>query len=973
MSERNLVTWSSMISMYAQHHFNEEALETFLEFRESSNEKPNAFILASVIRACTMLGGVGKATQLHGLVVKTGLDQDVYVGTSLIDFYSKNNGIELARFVFDDLSMKTAVTWTTIITGYARSGRSQVSLQLFKQMRETDVVPDRYVLSSVLSACSMLEFLEEGKQIHAYMLRRGTDMDVSVSNVLIDFYVKCGRVKTGQKLFTQMPIKNVISWTTMISGYMQNSFDWEAMKLFMDMNRFGWKPDAFACTSVLTSCASHEALEVGKQVHSYAIKVNLEFDEFVKTALIDMYSKCDSLTDARKAFDGMVHLNAISYNAMIEGYSRNEKLYEALDLFHEMRLRSFSPTLLTFVSLLGMSASLFTVELSKQIHSIIVKLGGSLDVFAGSALIDVYSKCSFVKDARCVFEEMNEKDIVVWNAMLFGYVQQLENEEALKLYLELHFSGQKPNEFTFVALITAASNIASLPHGQQFHNQLVKTGLDFDPFVTNAVLDMYAKCGCIEEARKLFDSTTWRDVVCWNSMISTYAQHGEAEEALEMFEEMMKEGIKPNYVTFVGVLSACSHVGLVEDGLRHFESMSRFGIEPGTEHYACIVSLLGRAGKVFEAKYIIEKMPIQPAAIVWRSLLSACRIAGNIELGKYAAEKAISVDPNDSGSYVLLSNIFASKGMWADVKEVRERMELTGVVKEAGCSWTELNNELRSSQISSSPCLEQTSSLVPSVQTPHASSSNVVGWNEQTVRLEFEDEDSDEDPGTPSLAQAIPGSVSHGASVLANESTGFLESSRGHLDSGFLGSGFGHGTCSSIGGGIDARLVSDTVQDVASCGHGLIPDGKRTAQWLNMVLPYLRAEPQYHNHHGSLELDLSIAEVDAQVGGANTEEAGELKKLDSFGRWMDKEMGGDCDDSLMASDSCNYWKTLDTENGDREVTSLTHHMQLDIDSPGPSLSQEQLFSICDFAPDWAYSGNETKVCISGSIFSEIHT
>ncbi|KAL6970183.1 hypothetical protein U1Q18_029887 [Sarracenia purpurea var. burkii] len=306
-------------------------------------------------------------------------------------------------------------------------------------------------------------------------------------------------------------------------------------------------------------------------------------------------------------------------------------------------------------------------------------------------------------------------------------------------------------------------------------------------------------------------------------------------------------------------------------------------------------------------------------------------------------------------------------------------------------------SQLRSSQISSSPCLEQTSSLVPTVQTPHASSSNVVGWNEQTFCSEFEDEDSGEDPGTPSLAQAIHGSVSHGASVLANEATGFLESSRGHLDSGFLVSGFGHGICSSIWGGIgsssgdlnstheqksyfkrlsaddflthnltDARLVSDTVQDVASCGHGLIPDDKRTAQEPNFCL----AEPQYHNHHGSLELDLSIAEFDAQVGGANIEEAGDLKKFDSFGRWMDKEMGGDCDDSLMASDSGNYWKTLDTENGDREVTSLTHHMQLGIDSLGPSLSQEQLFSICDFAPDWAYSGIETKVLITGTFLGE---
>ncbi|XP_059644381.1 pentatricopeptide repeat-containing protein At4g39530 [Cornus florida] len=693
MSERNLITWSSVISMYAKHGFSEEALMIYLEFQRSSGEKPNEYLLASVIRACTQLGGLERGTQLHGFVLKTGFDQDVYVGTSLVDFYSKNDNMQEARWIFDDLSVKSAVTWTTIITGYARGGRSEVSLQLFYQMRETDVVPDRYVLSSVLSACSILGFLEGGKQIHAYVLRRGTQMDVSVSNVLIDLYVKCGRVKTGRKLFDQMVVKNVISWTSMISGYMQNSFDWEAMKLFADMSRLGWQPDVFACTSVLTSCGSVEALEQGRQVHAYTIKANIELDEFVKNGLIDMYSKCDSLTDARRAFDVKINHNVISYNAMIEGYSREEKLYEAVDLFHEMRVNLFTPSLLTFVSLLGVSASLFTLKLSKQIHGLIIKFGISLDIFAGSALVDVYSKCSFVKDARLIFEEMNDKDIVVWNAMLFGYTQQMQNEEALKLYLELQISRQTPNEFTFVALIAAASNLASLPHGQQFHNQLIKTGLDFDPFVSNALVDMYAKCGNIGEAQKMFSSTIWRDVVCWNSMISTYAQHGEAEEALKMFEGMIKEGIKPNNVTFVAVLSACSHVGFVEDGLRYFNLMHGFGIEPGTEHYACMVSLFGRAGKLLEAKEFIEKMPIQPAAIVWRSLLSACRIAGNVELGKYAAEKAIAVDPKDSGSYILLSNIFASKNMWIDVKKVRERMDCNGVVKEAGCSWIELNNE----------------------------------------------------------------------------------------------------------------------------------------------------------------------------------------------------------------------------------------------------------------------------------------
>ncbi|KAL5549753.1 hypothetical protein UlMin_004984 [Ulmus minor] len=694
MPERNFITWSTLISMYVQHGCNVEALQLFSGFRRSSDWGTSEHVLASIVRACSQLGGVDQGAQVHSFIVKTGFDQEVYVGTSLIDFYAKYGDIEEARLVFDALAVKTAVTWTTIITGYAKAGKSEVSLQLYYRMRETVTLPDKYVLSSVLSACAMLEFGDGGRQIHGYVLRMGVEMDVSVINVLIDFYVKIGKVQEGQRLFDQMRNKNIISWTTMIAGYMKNSYDWEAMKLFSEMGRLSLKPDGYACTSILNSCGSIEALEQGKQVHAYTIKVNIEYDDFVKNGLIDMYAKCNSLIDARRVFDGMTDQSVISYNAMIEGYSRQEKLSEALDLFGNMRLRSFKPSLLTFVSLLGISAALFALRLSKQIHGLVTKYGFSLDIFVSSALVDVYFKCSCVRDARLVFEEMNAKDIVVWNAMFFGFVQQLESEEALKLYPNLQLSRQKPNDFTFAALLTAASNLASLCHGQQFHNQLIKLGLDYDPFISSCLVDMYAKCGSIKEACKTFNSTISKDVVCWNTMISTYAQHGEAEKALQMFERMIKEDIKPNYVTFVGVLSACSHAGLVENGLCHFESMPLFGIERGTDHYACIVSLFGRAGKLFEAKEFIEKMPIKPEPVVWRSLLSACRVAGNIELAKYAAEMAISTDPSDSGSYILLSNIYASKGLWVDVKRVREKMESDGVVKETGQSWIELNNEV---------------------------------------------------------------------------------------------------------------------------------------------------------------------------------------------------------------------------------------------------------------------------------------
>ncbi|KAG8087127.1 hypothetical protein GUJ93_ZPchr0010g9404 [Zizania palustris] len=695
MPQRNLVSWSSVISMYTQHGCDNSAISLFIAFQKTSGEGPNEFLLASILRACTQSRAVSFGEQVHGIAVKSDLDANVYVGTALINLYAKVSCMDEAMSMFNALHVKSLVTWNAVITGYSQIGRGGVALELFDKMRAEGVRPDRFILSSAVSACSALGFLEGGRQIHGYAYRSAIETDTSVINALIDLYCKCSRLSLARKLFDCMEYHNLVSWTTMIAGYMQNSFDAEAVTMFWNMSRAGWKPDGFACTSVLNSCGSLTAIWQGKQIHAHAIKVGLESDEYVKNALIDMYAKCEHLTEARAVFDALAEDDVISYNAMIEGYAKHGDLSEAINIFCKMRYCSLRPNLLTFISLLGVSSSQLTIELSKQIHVLIIKSGTSLDLYAASALIDVYSKCSLVNDAKTVFNMLHYRDMVIWNAMIFGHAQNEQGEEAIKLFNQLLISGMAPNEFTFVALVTVASTLASMFHGQQFHAQIIKAGADNDPHVSNALIDMYAKCGFIKEGWLLFESTCGKDVICWNSMISTYAQHGHAEEALQVFQLMGEAEVEPNYVTFVGVLSACGHAGLVDEGLHHFNSMkSKYDIDPGTEHYASIVNLFGRSGKLHAAKEFIERMPIEPAPAVWRSLLSGCHLFGNAEIGRCAAEMAILADPTDSGPYVLLSNIYASKGLWADVQILRQQMDSAGTVKEPGYSWIEVAKEV---------------------------------------------------------------------------------------------------------------------------------------------------------------------------------------------------------------------------------------------------------------------------------------
>ncbi|CAN6447240.1 unnamed protein product [Victoria cruziana] len=694
MHQRNLVSWSTIISGFAQHGRGEEALLLYSQFR-ATHEKPNQFVLASVLRACSGLSAVIEASQLHDHAIKAGLYSDVFVGTALIDVYSKNCYIEEARSVFEELPVKNAVSWTAIISGYSLVGRSEVSIELFRQMVKTGLQPDRYVLSSVVTACSLLSLLDHGKQIHAYITRKQYELDVLVANVLIDMYSKCSQLSIARKLFNHTVVMNVVSWTTMIAGYMQNSFDWDALLLFSVMNRQGWTPDGYTCTATLNSCGALQDLIFGQQIHCYTVKSNTVQDEYVSNGLIDMYSKCNSVGDARKIFDAMIDRNVVSFNAMIEGYFQQEQLEEVVELFNQMRSTPVKLSLLTFVSVLGASLSSTDLWLSRQIHVLMIKEGISLDLYAGSALVDVYSKFSNVDDARNVFEEMQDRDVVVWNAMVSGYAQNANGEEALKLLIKMQHEGMIPNEFTYVAGFISTSQLASLLHGSQLHNQVIKNGLESEPFVSNSLLDMYSKCGSIQDAQKLFDAISSKDVVCWNSMVSCYAQHGHAFEAFLMFEKMQETGVVPNYVTFVGILSACSHAGLIDLGLQHFHSMKyEFNIEPGIEHYVCMVDLLGRAGKLDEVKSFLEQMPIEPDAILFRSLLSACRKFGDIYLAKHTAELAISSDPKDSGSRIMLSNMFASAGMWPDVEKIRKGMTHSGLVKETGYSWIEVKNEV---------------------------------------------------------------------------------------------------------------------------------------------------------------------------------------------------------------------------------------------------------------------------------------
>uniref|UniRef100_UPI0040747504 Synthetic PPR-DYW protein n=1 Tax=synthetic construct TaxID=32630 RepID=UPI0040747504 len=488
---------------------------------------------------------------------------------------------------------------------------------------------------------------------------------------------------------------SVFSWNSKIRGYARNGQPEEALSLYSQMRRSGIKPDNYTFPFVLKACASLSSLKEGKQIHGHVIKSGFESDVYVQSALIDMYAKCGELEDARKVFDEMPERNVVSWNAMISGYAQNGQSEEALELFREMQQEGIKPSEFTFCSVLSACASLGSLEMGKQIHGYVIKSGFESIVFVGNALIDMYAKCGSIEDARKVFDEMPERTVVSWTAMISGYAQNGQSEEALELFREMQREGVKPDEVTLPSVLSACANLGALEQGKQIHAYVIKSGFESDVFVGSALIDMYAKCGSIEDARKVFDKMPERDVVSWNAMIAAYAQHGHGKEALQLFQQMQQEGVKPSEVTFTSILSACSHAGLVDEGHHYFESMSPdYGITPRVEHYGCMVDLLGRAGRLDEAEDLIKSMPFQPNVVVWGTLLGACRVHGDVERGERAAERILELDPESAAPYVLLSNIYAAAGRWDEAAKVRKLMKERGVKKEPGCSWIEVNNKV---------------------------------------------------------------------------------------------------------------------------------------------------------------------------------------------------------------------------------------------------------------------------------------
>lgn len=689
--QRILFDNNHLLFEYSRNNLNVDALNLFV--RNHSLGFPfDGSSLSCILKVCGCLFDQNVGRQVHCRCIKSGFIEDVSVGTSLADLYMKTTNVVDGEKIFNEMPEKNVVSWTSLLSGYSRNGLVDQAIETFFRMQAEGIKPNPLTFATVLGALADDGAVKKGIQVHCMVIKNGFEATTFVSNSLINMYSKSGMVRDARAVFDSMENRDAVSWNGMTAGFVSNGLDMEALQVFYQMRLAGVKLTQMIFGTILKLCATLKELGFARQLHSRVVKDGFDSDLTTRTALMVVYSKSSEMDDALRLFYTMRGVwNVVSWTAMISGYLQNDGVEQAVNLFCQMRREGVRPNHFTYSTALTAhpTASLF------QIHAQVIKTNYEKSPSVGTALLDAYIKIGHTSEAAKVFVLIEEKDIVAWSAMLGGYAQLGDTEGAIKVFLQLAKDGVRPNEFTFCSVVNAcASPIAAVEQGKQFHASSIKSGYNNALCVSSALVTMYAKRGNIVSANEVFKRQRERDLVSWNSMISGYAQHGYGKKALKVFEEMRFRKMEMDGVTFIGVISACTHAGLVVEGERYFNMMVKdHFINPTMEHYSCMVDLYSRAGMLGKAMDLINTMPFPAGATIWRTLLAACRVHLNVDLGKLAAENLISLQPLDSAAYVLLSNVYAAAGNWKERAKVRKLMDERKVKKEAGYSWIEVKNK----------------------------------------------------------------------------------------------------------------------------------------------------------------------------------------------------------------------------------------------------------------------------------------
>ncbi|XAR73982.1 hypothetical protein NMG60_11008126 [Bertholletia excelsa] len=662
--EKNISIWNSMISAYTQ---NQKPSEAFMMIKQimQANLQPNMITFLAIIPAFEDLS-------LHACVVKHGLAERLPIMTVLLSMYAKLGDLTAAEFLFSQMPKRNVLSWNSLISAYVQNGYCNIGFTVFREMQVTGFNPDGVSIVSVLSSCSELGAFLPGRSAHAYSIRNRFDLNLNVSNSLLAFYSNCNHLFSAFRIFHRMATRNVISWNTLISGCINNGEVTKAFSLLQHMRQEGINFDLVTLVSILPRYDGPEKLLEGMAIHGHVIRTGLFSDVSLANALISMYFKCGECESGRLIFEGMVNKSVVSWNALITGYRYHNLKADVMQFLRQMIKEDEKPNYITLLNVLPGCHSLLQ---GKSIHAYAARAGVMLEASLLTSLISMYARFKSINYCISLFELEMKSNLSVWNAIISAHVHTKDPEKAVVLFSRLLQMEIEPDYMTVLGLVSACVQISNLNLTNSIMAYVIHKGFDKYVVVSNSLVDLYARCGDISAARKQFEGMPEKDAISWTVMINGYGLHGDGETALALFQKMEILGMKPQDITYISILSACSHAGLIEQGRNIFNSMLENRVLPRMEHYACMVDLLGRRGNLDEAYGIVEQLPGKPSVSILESLLGACINHGNYELGEEIGRKLVEMEPQSPGAFVMLYNVLAAAGRWKEANRVRSDME----------------------------------------------------------------------------------------------------------------------------------------------------------------------------------------------------------------------------------------------------------------------------------------------------------
>ncbi|CAN1159395.1 Pentatricopeptide repeat-containing protein At1g11290, chloroplastic [Linum perenne] len=561
----------------------------------------------------------------------------------------------------------------------------------------------------LLQHCLDVKSVSEAEIIHGHMIKTRNYEDTFLMTTLLNVYAKCGDMENARKVFDDLPKRNDIAWSMLMTGYIQSSKPEVAVEVFRELLESSSLPSTFNLAIALNACYSLNSLDLGSQFHAFIIKYRMEHDTSVGSTLCKFYSRSGNLNSSIKAFQSIEDKDVISWSSVITACDNNGDVASGLRFFAEMREADVEPNEFTFTAVLSMCTAVLDLDLGSQVHSLVVKLGFWSTLNIVILIMNLYRKSGWIDEAQNLFNKLESVSLVTWSAVIAGYAESVNvakyellahrcGIEALRNYLNLRRLGLKPNQYTLSSIFTVCGKLLASEQGEQIHAQTIKSGFLSNVVVGTALVTMYNKCGSIEEASKAFLEMSSRTVVSWTTMISSFAQLGRSQQALQLFEDMRLAGVKPNHLTFMGALAACSHAGMVDEALSYFQMMqNQYRIRPIMGHYGFMVDLYVRLGKLDEAYKVIQKMDFLPNKFIILLLISGCKHQANDEVRFDVAEKLLELKPKDFQDKSVLLNMYRDAERWEDVSRLEELMKQEKVERrEEDWSWISIKDKVRS-------------------------------------------------------------------------------------------------------------------------------------------------------------------------------------------------------------------------------------------------------------------------------------